>query len=171
MWCKHFISIKCSKCQYNFKNHIERMPETIIYETESMINSLQLGLFNRSTLTPHTDCRLCATHLRMNINSNNTNYYTRSGTCKSSGLIYAIKCGTCNKIYKGQTKNRLRVRLLQHISDIRRGNTVSSVAIHFKGVCGRDNWTGLRKRLVQRLSKRKIMDRDFRFRESTQMYE
>ena len=55
-------------------------------------------------------------------------------------IIYAIECGTCDKIYIWQTKNRLRVRLLLHIGDIRRGNTVSFVGIHFNGVCGRDNW-------------------------------
>ena len=179
VWCKHLISIRCSKCQNNFKDHIKRMPETIIYETESMINSLQLGLFKKSTPTPHTDSILCVTRLRMNITSNNTNYYTRSGNCESSGLIYAIECGICNKIYVGvgQTKNKLRVRLLQHIGDIRRGNTVSSVAIHFNGMCGRESWTfklldyekDSFKRLVK--EKRKIIDRHLRLREPTQRYE
>ena len=108
-----------------------------------MINSLQLGLFKKATHTSHTECRLCMDHLRMDITSNGTNYYTRSGTCRSSGLIYAIECGICNKIYVGQTKNRLglRVRLLQHIGDIRNRNTVSSISIHFNGVCGGGNWT------------------------------
>ena len=141
VWCKHRITIRCSKCQYNFRDHIERMPETIIYEIESMINSLQSGLFKKATNTPHTECKLCMDHLRMDITSNGTNYYTRSGTCRSSGLIYAIECGICNKIYVGQTRNRLRVRLLQHIGDIRNRNTVSSVSIHFNGECGGENWT------------------------------
>ena len=129
------------KCQYNFKDHIDRMPETIKYETESMINSLQLGLFHKAKPTLHTLCTLCDNHLRMNINSNNINYYTRPGNCESSGLIYAIECGICNKINVGQTKNKLRTRLLQHLGDIRRGNTVSSVATHLNGVCGSESWT------------------------------
>ena len=49
------------------------MPETIIYEIESMINSLQLGLFKKATHTSHTKCRLCMDHLRMDITSNGTN--------------------------------------------------------------------------------------------------
>ena len=104
-----------------------------------MINSLQLGLFHKAKPTLHTLCTLCDNHLRMNIN--NINYYTRPGNCESSGLIYAIECGICNKIYVGQTKNKLRTRLLQHLGDIRRGNTVSSVATHFNGVCGSESWT------------------------------
>ena len=98
-------------------------------------------LFKKATHTSHTECRLCVDHLRMDITSNGTNYYTRSRTCTSSGLIYAIECGICNKIYVGQTKNRLCVRLLQHIGDIRNRNTVSSVSIHFNGDCGGGNWT------------------------------
>ena len=88
--CKHLISIRCSKYQYNFKDHIERMPETILYETESMINSLQIGLLKKSTPTPHTDCILCVTHLRMNINSNNTNYYKHTANL-DVGIIISLK--------------------------------------------------------------------------------
>ena len=90
------------KMSYNFKDHIEQMPETIIYEVESLIYCLQ-----QDQPSHHTP----------------------------------IECGTCNKIDVRQMRNRLRVRLLQHIGDIWRRNTISSVSIHFNGVSGEVNWT------------------------------
>ncbi|XP_069615772.1 uncharacterized protein [Ranitomeya imitator] len=57
--------------------------------------------------------------------------------CRSRNLVYAIFCG-CPKIYVGQTSQELRRRMQQHLSniatasrDLRRDNTLSSVAAHF----------------------------------------
>ena len=117
------------------------MPETISYEITTLINSLQSGLFTNTRSTPHENCTLCADHLRTGITLNETNYYTKQGNCKSSGLVYGIECNNCYKIYVGQTKNKLRIRLLQHNGDIRRANPISSVANHFNESCPGANWT------------------------------
>ena len=79
--------------------------------------------------------------VRTGIAPNGTNYYTKPGNCKSSGLVYGIECNNSNKIYVGQTKNKLRIRLLQHNGDIRRVNPISSVANHFNESCLGANWT------------------------------
>ena len=141
VWSKNIITIGCSECRFSFKNHIDRMPETISYEITTLINSLQSGLFTNTRSTPHENWTLCADHPRTGITLDGTNYYTKQGNCKSSGLVYGIECNNCYKIYVGQTKNKLRIRLLQHNRDIRRANPIRSVANHFNESCPGANWT------------------------------
>ena len=52
--------------------------------------------------------------------------------CNSAAVIYAISCSKCNKFYIGETKNALRVRLNQHINDIKHCRD-TSVSNHFNG--------------------------------------
>lgn len=50
----------------------------------------------------------------------------------SSNLVYAIECKICNKIYIGQTKNTLRMRLKQHLYNIKNNTKTTVIYSHFK---------------------------------------
>ena len=52
--------------------------------------------------------------------------------CNASNLIYVITCNTCKKQYTGQTSNKLRRRINNHKSAIRRPDTEESVGAHFQ---------------------------------------
>ena len=58
-------------------------------------------------------------------------------TCNSTCVIYVITCLQCNLHYIGQTMNPLRIRLGQHLSDIRLEKP-TSVANHFNEHRGTD---------------------------------
>ena len=51
-------------------------------------------------------------------------------TCSSSEVIYCLIC-PCNKYYVGQTSRKLRLRLNEHRSNIKRADINSPVARHF----------------------------------------
>jgi len=53
--------------------------------------------------------------------------------CSSRNIIYVIICTKCNKVYVGETKNKLKDRMNKHRSDIRLHRSNSAVAIHFNG--------------------------------------
>jgi hypothetical protein len=62
----------------------------------------------------------------------NGNSYNIMGhhNCKSSYIIYLLTCNRCGFQYVGQTTNPFKVRISQHIGDIRRKED-TSVATHF----------------------------------------
>ena len=52
-------------------------------------------------------------------------------TCNSNHLTYLLTCNVCNLKYVGQTSNEFKVRIYQHIRDIRaKANT--TIATHFR---------------------------------------
>ena len=53
-------------------------------------------------------------------------------SCKSSNLIYCIKCRVCHKQYVGQTKNTLMQRFQSHWTDIGQHSPKTDVGCHFK---------------------------------------
>ena len=50
----------------------------------------------------------------------------------SSNVVYAIECKICNKIYIGQTKNTLRMRLKQHLYNIKNTTKSTAIYLHFR---------------------------------------
>ena len=52
---------------------------------------------------------------------------------ESSNIVYMIRCNLCNKVYVGQTKNKLKDRLKQHLYHINRGSTETELYAHFQG--------------------------------------
>lgn len=58
----------------------------------------------------------------------------------SSNLVYVIECRVCNKLYIGQTKNKLLQRLKQHIYYIDRSDKLTELYVHFR-THGRNNLT------------------------------
>ena len=59
-----------------------------------------------------------------------THTITRSFTCHSRNIIYAIRCSHCQKIYIGETSRTLNTRISEHLADIRHKRS-KPVATHF----------------------------------------
>lgn len=53
-----------------------------------------------------------------------------NATCNSSNVIYLLKC-PCGKCYIGHTERKIRIRILEHKSNIRSPNSKTTVATHF----------------------------------------
>lgn len=58
-------------------------------------------------------------------------------TCTSEGVVYLIQC-PCGLQYVGRTKRAPKVRLTEHINNIRRGFDKHPVSRHFDEVHSRD---------------------------------
>lgn len=52
-------------------------------------------------------------------------------TCDSKNVIYAIRCQKCLKLYIGETGRKIKQRINEHMSKIRKNNLVNSVSRHF----------------------------------------
>ena len=66
--------------------------------------------------------------------TNNTYGILHRLSCTVSGVIYIIACRQCTKLYVGQTARPLKVRIAQHLCDLRAGRDTPT-ARHFK-TCG-----------------------------------
>ncbi len=52
-------------------------------------------------------------------------------TCNSSNLIYCIKCNHCNMLYVGQTKRKLKLRMVEHFRYISKPDLTQPLGVHF----------------------------------------
>ena len=52
-------------------------------------------------------------------------------TCNTDHVVYALKC-PCNLIYIGRTKRKMRIRVMEHINNIKLGYEDHNVSLHFK---------------------------------------
>ena len=52
-------------------------------------------------------------------------------TCNSSHVVYLIWC-PCGLLYVGRTKRLLRIRVAEHLANIKKGFDYHSVSVHFK---------------------------------------
>ena len=63
-------------------------------------------------------------------------------TCDSEGVIYFIKCSSCGKGYVGETSQKIRRRISQHMSDINNACETSHLLHkHFAFVCAPRHFT------------------------------
>ena len=53
-----------------------------------------------------------------------------TATCDSSNVVYLIKC-PCGLAYIGQTTRKLKIRISEHKSNIRRNSATSTLAQHW----------------------------------------
>ena len=52
-------------------------------------------------------------------------------TCNTTHVVYALRC-PCGLLYIGRTKRQLKIRIGEHINNIRIGFTEHNVSLHFK---------------------------------------
>ena len=57
-------------------------------------------------------------------------------SCSSPNVIYMIKCKACGSTYIGQTRRPLRVRIQQHLRNLRLRHTRAPLYTHFRDSCG-----------------------------------
>ena len=140
VWASHTITISCTKCSYKVTNQINRMPETVSYEIRATIHALKLLRYRttHNTITPH--CNFCEKFGTQNIIHNSKTIYGSTPDCSRKDVIYVIICQSCNKPYIGQTSQELKLRLQQHIRDIKNNKDNSSVAKHFNDTCTAHSW-------------------------------
>ena len=116
------------------------MPETVSYEIRALIHALKL-LWYRSrhnTTTPH--CKFCEKFGTLNFKHNLKTIYGSLPDRSRKDVIYAIICQSCDKPYIGQTSQKLKLRLQQHIRDIKNNKDNSSVAKYFNDTCTAHSW-------------------------------
>ena len=116
------------------------MPETVSYEIRATIHALKLLRYRSThdTITPH--CKFCEKFGTQNLTHNSKTIYGSTPDCSRKDVIYAIICKSCNKPYIGQTSQKLKLRLQQHIRDIQNNKDNSPVAKHFNDTCTADSW-------------------------------
>ena len=76
-------------------------------------------------------------------------------------LVYAITCTLCHLIYIGETKHTLRIRLRQHLRNIRNNKLHTHLVIHFQthntshlqtcGLEGNPGWSTAQRKRAERL--------------------
>ncbi|EYB97660.1 hypothetical protein Y032_0139g2148 [Ancylostoma ceylanicum] len=71
-------------------------------------------LYDRQCIT--TNCVVCP--------------YGKDGDCSQTGVIYEVKCLTCNALYIGETGRVLSVRIKEHLASKRHGSLVSALGKH-----------------------------------------
>jgi hypothetical protein len=52
-------------------------------------------------------------------------------TCETKNVIYCLICSICGKQYVGETKRSFRIRISEHLGDIRNKRTKKPIARHF----------------------------------------
>jgi hypothetical protein len=52
-------------------------------------------------------------------------------TCETANVIYCLSCKQCGKQYVGETKRKFRIRINEHLGDIRNQRNHKPVAKHF----------------------------------------
>jgi hypothetical protein len=56
---------------------------------------------------------------------------TKYVSCESRNVIYCIECTQCGKQYIGETKRSFRIRISEHMGDVRNTRNYKPVARHF----------------------------------------
>jgi hypothetical protein len=91
------------------------------------------GVFLKGFFPCQNNCRLCQFYgiCKSFITfEGGARQITQFLTCGSKNVIYVICCSNCHKQYVGETSNSVKLRLTQHLSDIRRQND-TPVSQHF----------------------------------------
>ena len=136
VWSVNYITIGCNKCNFKKMGKIDRMPETIEEEITAATNSLKSAIFGTQTTVEGRKCNKCQAckkngNQTIITSKQNFNAKIQKFNCKEEGIIYAIKCNTCSQLYIGQSGRNLTTRIGEHIRDITKQKSNSSVAAHF----------------------------------------
>ena len=61
---------------------------------------------------------------------------------KQTGMVYDIPCKECPKLYVGETKRLLKVRLSEYRQAVKRGDPKNGIAVHVQKTNQCINWEG-----------------------------
>ena len=142
---KHWNTLKCDP---NLKG-ISSSPPRFCFKRGKNIRDSVVSSMYKSPVISHANwlnTELCGNHPcgRCVHCSNTMNtkvfYHPQSGqeykirdfiNCNTTHVIYMLKC-PCGKVYVGQTKRNLKVRIAEHKAAIRNGNMEYAIARHYK---------------------------------------
>jgi len=86
------------------------------------------------TICDHRNCPIPGIFLRKNTFTSTTTARTYKkyhiGNCTTKNVIYMLTCIVCNQQYVGQTKRQFRIRIGEHLADIKHKRD-SPVSLHF----------------------------------------
>ena len=75
------------------------------------------------------------------------------------GSVYEVPCGSCNKVYIGETGRSLKERLKEHKYAVKTGNMRNGIAAHARKTQHPVDWTSARiTASEQNLKKRKVLE-------------
>ena len=87
---------------------------------------------NVCTTRDCTYCRALDTSGQIIFPVQNRRYMTRRNVCcRSSSVIYCIRCQACGNDYVGQTKRRLVERMREHYRNVRQNCTTHIIGRHY----------------------------------------
>ena len=96
--------------------------------------SVKSHSITESTICDHRNCPIPRIfNKRDNFKSTTTNRSYKKyhmGNCTTKNLVYMLTCVICNKQYVGQTKRQFKIRISEHLADIRHKRD-TTVALHF----------------------------------------
>jgi hypothetical protein len=61
---------------------------------------------------------------------------------KQTGIVYEVPCKDCDKVYVGETKRTMKVRLSEHRQAVRKGDSRNGIAVHVQTTEHGINWEG-----------------------------
>ena len=116
------IQVKCTECQYRYKFSTATPPTRYENELRTVVTARQEMTFRR--LNPIRSClNFRCTCCRYSITPGTINTGTKAYrllpmNCKAENVVYILQCALCDKIYVGQTGQRLRARFNSHKNSI-----------------------------------------------------
>ena len=145
-------SIKSPSLKNKFEGinivHAERQPKNILRMLMSTKFSTADSFFSPGLFAECKDrrCKLCHEGYIQQCTSFTTSngkiWEIRSHiNCNTKNVLYFLVCNICNgaTTYTGKTKTRFRIRINNHISDVRTGNTTDKFDIHVHNCCIKHN--------------------------------
>ena len=130
-------AIKCNQmqCQFHYSTKSTKPPIPFQEEVFHAVSAMHNGLFHNKPSPSPCNKPTCSTcPLRGHdpyLTSKGKNYKTATFNCKTTNVIYAIRCKTCDQNYIGLTSGTLHRRIQQHIRSINH-KTPTGVSIHFR---------------------------------------
>jgi hypothetical protein len=86
------------------------------------------------TICDHRNCPIPKIFYKNNFFTSNTTHRSyrkyHIGNCTTQNLVYMLTCNVCNHQYVGQTKRQFKIRIGEHLADIRHKRD-SPVSLHF----------------------------------------
>ncbi|OCT87843.1 hypothetical protein XELAEV_18021543mg [Xenopus laevis] len=101
-------------------------------EQKKTLDPFKTGITNG--FFPCKTCKGCKTSKVTTFKSNVTNVEFAIKdiiTCNSNNVIYMLQC-PCNLQYVGRTNRKLKIRIGEHMNNIKKGLMTHSVSAHFK---------------------------------------